>query len=57
MGKIKQLFCRHEFEFREWHPFDKEGQRLFKDTGVLRTCIKCGKHSILYPKIPMEETA
>lgn len=54
-NRLKQLFCKHEYEFKEWYPLDKEGKKLFKDTGLFNSCVKCGKHSILYPRIPMEE--
>jgi hypothetical protein len=56
MGLLRQLFCKHKYEIREWYPLDKDGEKLFEDTGLFAHCMKCGKHHILYPKIPKEET-
>lgn len=55
MINLKQLFCRHRHEIKEWYPLDKEGQKLFKDVGLFIKCEKCGKVKILFPKIPNEE--
>ncbi len=54
--KIAQLFCRHRWTIKEWWPLDKEGKKLFKDIGLLNSCEKCGKFSVLCPNIPKDCT-
>jgi hypothetical protein len=55
MINFKQLFCKHRYGIKEWYPLDEEGQRLFKDTGLLVSCEKCDKFIVLFPKNPKEK--
>lgn len=52
---LKMFFCLHRWNIRHWSPLDKEGQVLFEDVGLLNTCEKCGKRSILFPKFPVSD--
>ncbi len=50
MKFFKQLFCKHKYYIRKWYPLDKDGYKLFKDTGVITSCEKCGKYHLILPR-------
>ena len=50
--KLKQLFCNHKREIKEWWPLDKEGEKLFEDIGIYSKCLKCDKVQMIFPTIP-----